>query len=51
VSEHFVVPHLKERGIPLYNRVVAEARGIEGVLNLLGGDPDLDAETHQGGGY
>lgn len=46
MSERFVLPHLREMGGSLYRELIAKARGVEGALTLLAGDPDFETPKH-----
>ena len=46
LSQRFVLPKLRKLEISIYRRIVAKARGIEGALTLLGGDPDFKTPRH-----
>jgi len=46
MGERFIEKRLGAMRTPSYARVLAEARKMEGVLNLWGGDPDFDTPGH-----
>jgi aminotransferase len=46
MSERFVLPYLRFIDPPLYRRIIEKASTIEGVMTLLGGDPDFDTPAH-----
>ena len=46
MAERFVEKHLASMKARSHAKVVAMARGMEGVINLGGGDPDFDTPSH-----
>ena len=46
MSERFIEKRLASMKARSHARVVAMARGMDGVINLGGGDPDFDTPSH-----
>ncbi len=46
MSDRFIKKRIRSLEAPEHARVLAMARGMEGVLNLSGGDPDFDTPEH-----